>query len=140
MPCEAAVMSFAGTYNEEIIASRRDRSRRAFFWAKITSVLLMLTIAVTLRAEPELRRVLMDAGMDAVMRFANMQNGEDRRTAQANLPFPQAQAVQAPQSQLPRSTVKVNRPAPQLDPGLSSPISPEMQQLYRQIQQIRVQP
>ncbi len=133
-------MSFAGTSQEEIITSRRDRSRRAFFWAKITSVVLILTIAVTLRAEPDLRRLLMGAGMNAVMRFANINHGEDPAALPAGLPFPQAQAAQAEQSQLPRSKVKVNRPAPRLDPGTSSPILPQMQQLYRQLRQIRIQP
>ncbi len=133
-------MSFAGTYHEEVIASRRDRSRRAFFWAKVTSIALMLTIAVALRAEPELRRVLMGAGMEAVQSFAGPQReGEFLAHASAQ-PFLQSQTSEPEQSHLPRSRVKVNRPEPLLEPSASSPISTDMQQLYRQLQQIRTQP
>lgn len=60
-------MSFEETYQAEVLQSRRTRSQRAHFWAKITGFALMLTIAVTLRSEPEFRMAIIEAGMAGVM-------------------------------------------------------------------------
>ncbi len=99
-------MSFKETYRNEVLQSRRDRSRRAFFWARITGLVLLLTIGATLRSDPELGRALAVAGMDAVMDIAG-----------------NTQAAQMPQrgpdqTAMPKSVVKVNRfgsPAPASD-------------------------
>lgn len=129
-------MSFAGTYHEEVLASRRDRSRRAFFWAKVTSILLMLTIAVTLRVEPDLRRLILTAGTDAIMRGA----GANETSDVADLPGRQVAAPSAQGSSLPRSRIKVNRPAPspQSDTGFGSPV--DIRQLSSQLQQMQLNP
>jgi len=62
-------MSFAETYKHEILQSRRDRSRRSMFWARILGLVLMLTIGAILRSEPQLRQGLMDAGIEAVLKL-----------------------------------------------------------------------
>lgn len=59
-------MSFAETYNHEVIETRRIRAQRARFWAKLISLLLMITIAAVLRSEPQLRSALMGAAVDGV--------------------------------------------------------------------------
>jgi hypothetical protein len=90
-------MDFKETYRTEVMQSRRDRSRRAFFWARFFGLALMLTIGATLRSEPELRKALASAGMDAVMAVA----GRTQNSQTAAL---------APQSaSLPKSHFKVNR-------------------------------
>lgn len=60
-------MSFADTYGQEVIESRRIRSERARFWAKLVGFALMLLVAVTLRSEPELRSALVSAGVERLM-------------------------------------------------------------------------
>ena len=85
------------SYRHEVLQSRRDRSRRAFFWARIFGLALMLTIGATLRSEPELRSALARAGMDAIK-------------ATINQTQPAQTAALAPiNSSLPKSRVKVNR-------------------------------
>ncbi|MBD3664228.1 hypothetical protein [Sulfitobacter aestuariivivens] len=74
-------MTLAYTYREQVRVSRQDRSRRAFFWAKVVSFVLMITVAATLRADPELRRVLINAGMDAVSRVMQV-SGQQSHIAQ----------------------------------------------------------
>lgn len=106
-------VSFKEIYRTEVLQSRRDRSRRAFFWARIMGLALMVTIGATLRSEPELRRALAGAGMDAVMQMA----GHQPPTVSV------AQADHDPN--LPTSRVKVNRigdPANMLDDAPSSQI------------------
>lgn len=125
-------MTFAGTYRDEVIASRRDRSRRAFFWAKVTSIVLMLTIAVTLRAEPDLRRLLMSAGMDAIAGFARIKAGNRAAALPVDVSTPDAQ-----QTLLPRSRIKVNRPAEPLVLTPSRPTSAEVDKVLNQIRQDR---
>ncbi|AXI41262.1 hypothetical protein [Sulfitobacter sp. SK011] len=106
-------MSFKETYRSEVLQSRRDRSRRAFFWGRILGLALMLTIGAILRSEPELRRALAGAGMDAIMAVAGARQA----------PQQVAQATQSPTS-LPKSRIKVNRFG---DPDDASPASPDAQ-------------
>lgn len=93
-------MSFQETYRSEVLQSRRHRSRRAHFWARFFGLILLLTVGATLRSEPELRRALAGAGMDAVMAVAGRV-----------VPGPQApQGAKVEQiSNLPTSRIKVNR-------------------------------
>lgn len=88
---------FSDIYRAEVMQSRRDRSRRAFFWARIVGLALMLTIGATLRSEPELRSALARAGMDGVMAVAG-RSQPDPRVAQIS-----------PSEKLPTSRIKVNR-------------------------------
>ncbi|MEW9920820.1 hypothetical protein AB2B41_14495 [Marimonas sp. MJW-29] len=60
-------MSFAETYSEEVIETRRIRAQRARFWARIVSLMLMITVAATLHSEPRLRAALMTAAINGVM-------------------------------------------------------------------------
>ena len=106
-------MSFADTYTHEVLQSRRDRSRRAFFWARIVGLVLMITIGATLRADPELRAVLMRAGMDGVSKMANLQGGTQPQFARQlqttqlqSAPFQTAPVG----SQRPKPRIKINRP------------------------------
>lgn len=99
-------MGFAETYHDAVVLSRRDRSRRAMFWARILGVVLMLTCAAILRAEPDLRRALTGAGMDAVTRLAGLQAAPERAEAPEALAAPVTPVTPAG---LPASTVKVNR-------------------------------
>lgn len=122
-------MSFEETYQAEVLQSRRTRSQRAHFWAKITGFVLMLTIGVTLRSEPEFRKAIIEAGMDGVMAVSG-------RTAsstvdQPKLPhLPQTLATSAPSGAAanatdpnnrvrarPRDAVPVNRFGTQLQNG-----------------------
>lgn len=106
-------MSFSDTYRHEVYLSRKDRSRRALFWAKVISFVLMVTIGATLRAEPELRRVLMDAGMDAVTSFANLNKPDTAGTVSASaardVSWGQNDDPTLAAPRVPVSGVKVNR-------------------------------
>lgn len=93
-------MDFRRTYHAEVLQSRRDRARRAIFWSRATGVLLMITVAATLRSEPELRRVLADAGINAMLKVTG-------RVAAPQL----ADASAVTSERMPVSQVKVNRPA-----------------------------
>lgn len=64
--CISSRMSFAETYSHEVIETRRIRAQRARFWAKLISLLLMITVAAVLRSEPQLRTALMSAAVDGV--------------------------------------------------------------------------
>ncbi len=102
-------MSFSETYHAEVLQSRRDRSRRAMFWARILGLVLVLTIGAILRSEPALRSALADVGMTAIMRVTG--NGASQQAATQAAPTTSA---------LPVSRVKVNRfgaaqPAPPQD-------------------------
>ncbi|APE42768.1 hypothetical protein BOO69_04510 [Sulfitobacter alexandrii] len=66
-------MEFAETYRQEVLRSRQDRARRALFWSRVLGLVLMLTVAAVLRAEPELRRALATAGTDAILAVAGRQ-------------------------------------------------------------------
>lgn len=70
-------MSFSDTYKEEVLQSRRTRSQRAGFWAKVVSFVLMIMVAATLRSEPELRQAVVAAGTDTVLKVT----GRDAQTA-----------------------------------------------------------
>jgi len=97
-------MRFREIYRTEVLQSRRDRSRRALFWSRVTGIALMLTIGAALRADPALRTALMNAGMNAMLRIADTQG-----TTQV----PKTQTAQASPTQgpLPVSRIKINRPA-----------------------------
>ncbi len=114
-------MGFSETYRHEVLQSRRDRSRRALFWSRILGIVLMLTIAAILRAEPDLRRALTTAGSDAILA---MMGRDATATPQASpaalLQGAENNAVQV--SSRPRDRVRVNRPTadatgPALDPA-----------------------
>jgi len=66
LPRSLLAMSFQDVYHNEVLVSRRTRSQRASFWAKILGVVLMIVIGATLRSEPQLRQALVTAGMDGV--------------------------------------------------------------------------
>ncbi len=68
-------MAFEDIYRSEVLQSRRDRSRRSLFWARVLGIMLMLTIGLTLRSEPDLRRALMEAGMNGIARIAGRDSG-----------------------------------------------------------------
>lgn len=96
-------MNFANTYSEEVLQSRRDRSRRAFFWARVLSFVLMITFAATLRADPKLRNLLMESGMDAIAAIARVRDPQPDLAALAASVKPEASTT------LPTSRIKVNR-------------------------------
>lgn len=75
MARQAEGMSFAETYAEERLESRRIRAERARFWAKCVSLILMLTVALALRSEPQLRQALMSAGVDGIAALAGQKPG-----------------------------------------------------------------
>lgn len=79
-------MSFSDTYGQEVIESRRIRSERARFWAKLVGILLMLLVAVTMRSEPELRTALVGGAVERIMAMRG-QGGPETGPA---LPFPAA--------------------------------------------------
>ncbi|MGC1495574.1 MAG: hypothetical protein WA790_07185 [Sulfitobacter sp.] len=90
-------ISLSEIYRHEVLQSRRDRSRRAFFWARVMGLVLMVTIGATLRSEPELRSAIARAGMDAIVAAS----GSTQPT--------QTAALAPDNSTLPKSRVKVNR-------------------------------
>ena len=118
-------MSFAETYRAEVLQSRRDRARKAFFWSRILSVVLMLNIALILRAEPELRRALIVSGMSLMSSVTGVVPAEAQSrdiafglgpvpgdaAAPALQPLPAVGPPEreAPLAHLPVSRVKVNR-------------------------------
>ncbi|MDD9719981.1 hypothetical protein PVW51_04725 [Sulfitobacter sp. PR48] len=114
-------MDFFETYRHEVLQSRRDRSRRALFWSRILGIVLMLTIAAILRAEPDLRRALTTAGSDAILAMMGRDAAATPQASPAVLPQgAENNAVQV--STRPRDRVKVNRPTagatgPALDPA-----------------------
>ena len=91
-------MEFSDTYRDQVLQSRKDRSRRAIFWSRIVGVVLMLTVGVILRSEPGLRADLANAGMDFI---ATVSGQQDVASA--------AEAPQINNRQL-QDRVKVNRP------------------------------
>ena len=110
-------MGFADTYREEVLQSRRIRSRRVLFWSRIVGLALVILIAAILRAEPDLRRALLTAGMNTAARVTGIGGEAGPTLAFAN---PQNASREAfpgispatnplPPSNLPRSQVKVNR-------------------------------
>ena len=118
-------MSFSETYRAEVLQSRRDRSRRAFFWSRILGLVLMITIAVALRTEPDLRRAISSAAMDGVARLAGLdrsggtdvqggtafaQNSRQGVLRPQASPFNPANPQPGAGARLPASKVKVNRP------------------------------
>lgn len=114
-------MGFSETYRHEVLQSRRDRSRRALFWSRILGIVLMLTIAAILQAEPDLRRALTTAGSDAILAMMGRDAAATPHASPAALPQgAENHAVQV--STRPRDRVKVNRPTtdatgPALDPA-----------------------
>lgn len=90
-------MAFADTYREQVVQSRQDRARKALFMSRIVGLMLMLLIGFVLRAEPDLRAALAEAGMNGIAKMT----GRD-------VPTQTASAAPA-ESALPRDRVKVNR-------------------------------
>jgi hypothetical protein len=122
-------MTFSETYREERLINRRARARTARILGRIIGFCLTACLLVALRTDPHLRALVEDTAL-AVM-------GSAHQTAAA--PDPQAEAIRAPgsakgsneaqmleqlgisgetpkpakvASQMPQSTVKVNRPTP----------------------------
>lgn len=107
-------MTFNDLYRDNVILSRRDRSRRALFWARITGLALMLCVGAILRSEPQLRQDLMVAGMDVIAGATGRHAKPAARTAPAVGPTDTAPilaaAPAAPEAvKRPRDRVKVNR-------------------------------
>ena len=101
-------MQFADTYQHEVMKSRQIRSQRAKFWARITGLVLMLTIGAILRSEPQLRQDLLRVGVDAVL----MVSGRDSQpTSLAEIETAQNQASQ----------IRVNRLIPSTGENDSMP-------------------
>ena len=97
-------MSFAETMTLEIRQSRRDRSRRALFCAKLMGICLVLLVGDILRTEPEFRAALMNNGINGMVQLMGREAPQSVEPQDAT---PQ-NARQSP-NVLPRSTVKVNR-------------------------------
>lgn len=109
-------MSFAETYSYERLETRRIRSQRARFWAKVVSLLLMLTLGAVFYTEPQLRQSLMQAGMQGVMTLT----GRNATPAQApdsgnvaNLQQLLQQAQGSTPAPAPEPGVRVNRYGPE---------------------------
>ena len=121
-------MTFCNTYAEEVLQSRRTRSQRAGFWAKVVSVLLAVTLIATFRSESELRQELTLAASDAVLKLTGrqaalsaaanqQQSGASVPAWQAKMRDTQSQMMQemhdggaSPQPDTARAnTIKVNR-------------------------------
>ncbi len=98
-------MRFAETYAHETLQSRKIRAQRAFFWARIVGLALMITIGATLRADPELRGVLMRVGMDVISKVADLQGTPTHQSASTR---PQQTSPRA--GNLPTARIKINRP------------------------------
>lgn len=114
-------MSFADIYNHQVFESRRTRSQRAQFWARVVSLALMLMVGVVLRTEPDLRRALAEAGMSAVMQVT----GRSTALAAAQDPAADPSTITRP-----KDRIKVNRPA--TDASLST--QSDTQGLANQVQ------
>ena len=108
------------TYLFELRKSRRIRSQRAMFWARITGVLLMILVAATFRIEPGLRIALTDTAVSGVLALTSTAvKSPDPLPAD---PFasgraaygdpdltPQDAAAHPEEASRPRDRVKVNR-------------------------------
>ncbi|WP_281991355.1 hypothetical protein [Sulfitobacter geojensis] len=124
-------MSFRDVYSNEVLESRRARSQRARFWGKVVSIVLMLTVAVTLRTEPQLRSALVSAAMAGAMQLTG-------RSVPATSPdFTAAfQAIPA-DTPLPasdtrvRDRIKINRPGSDAN---TAPQQVDVQALARDLQ------
>ncbi len=112
-------MDFKDIYADEVLEARRDRSKRARFWAKIVSLVLVLTVASTLRSEPQLRLALMSAGVDGISALRGssdsggpsfmktwMANAQSQAQRQNRIAEAQPEEVAPLRS---KHTVKVNR-------------------------------
>ena len=91
-------MSFAETYKHETLQSRRDRSRRAMFWARVLGLMLMLTIGAILRSEPQLRQDLMNAGINGILKLTKRDQ-------------PQIAGSPLPTNTQGNAVIRINRPA-----------------------------
>ncbi|MGC1503094.1 MAG: hypothetical protein WA782_03035 [Sulfitobacter sp.] len=127
-------MSFRDIYSNEVLESRRTRSQRARFWGKIVSILLMLTVAVTLRTEPQLRGALISAAMAGAMHVTG-------RSVPASSPdVPVAFAAPPHSSPEPvgntkiRDRIKVNRPGSSSAP-VHAPARVDVQSLMPEVQE-----
>lgn len=132
-------MSFREIYANEVLEQRRTRAQRARFWGKVVSLVLMLTIAVTLRTEPQLRRALISAAMAGAMQVT----GRSVPAATPDLPERFQDGFQAMSARTPapapapanstgiRDRIKVNRPGAALAP---TPAQIDMQAVAQELQ------
>ncbi len=112
-------MSFEETYQAEVLQSRRTRSQRALFWAKIVGFALMLTIGAVLRSEPQLRQAIMGLGMDAIKTASDTKS--PAQSAPSGVPIagtPDISQIGALLSQM-QGTQAAAPPAP--DPAVGKP-------------------
>lgn len=93
-------MSFADTYREEVVESRRARGRSARFFGRLIGFVLALGFMATMQTQPELRQELINVGMRGVGAVMGID-------VAANAENPQSVAPSA--SPLPRSRVPVTR-------------------------------
>ncbi|WP_386625464.1 hypothetical protein [Sulfitobacter geojensis] len=124
-------MSFRDIYSNEVLESRLARSQRARFWGKVVSIVLMLTVAVTLRTEPQLRSALVSAAMAGAMQVTG-------RSVPATSPDLTAAFQAVPANTPPpasgtrvRDRIKINRPGSGAD---AAPQQVDMQALARDLQ------
>lgn len=124
-------MSFRDVYSNEVLESRRARSQRARFWGKVVSIVLMLTVAVTLRTEPQLRGALVSAAMAGAMQLTG-------RSVPATSPnFTAAFQANPADTPLPasdtrvRDRIKINRPVSDAN---TAPQQVDVQALARDLQ------
>lgn len=156
-----AGMSFAETYSHELLETRRIRSQRARFWAKIVSFALMLTLGATFYSEPQLRQAIMQTGMQGVMSLS----GRSAAVPQTSVALPTDLAalqnqLQQDQTGAPQVStgIKVNRfgpdssarpvfrkvqpateaPAAQMAPNQGTDSTAMAQQLGRLLQKLQV--
>ncbi len=128
-------MSFREIYANEVLEQRRTRAQRARFWGKVVSLVLMLTIAVTLRTEPQLRRALISAAMAGAMQVT----GRSVPAATPDLPERFQDGFQAMSARTPapanstgiRDRIKVNRPGAALAP---TPAQIDMRAVAQELQ------
>jgi hypothetical protein len=124
-------MSFRDTYSNEVLESRRTRSQRARFWGKVVSIVLMVTVAVTLRTEPQLRSALVSAAMAGVMQVTGRSvpaSSPDFTTAFQAIPVATSAAEG---SKRVRDKIKINRPGSNVD---TVPRQVDMQAIARDLQ------
>ena len=87
-------MSFDETYHHEVLKSRRTRSDRARFWAKVVSFVLMITFAATLRSEPQLRNALVEGGTQVVLSLTGKTAAYQPQARQPQAAMPDMQQLQ----------------------------------------------
>ncbi|MEQ6248736.1 hypothetical protein ABMC89_07595 [Sulfitobacter sp. HNIBRBA3233] len=112
-------MSFAQTYREERLISRRSRARKAWIAGRIIGFGLALCFVALLRLDPAFRSAVEEVAISAVSAATGREPPQrDVEMAEAETHAPQAleqigigETVQSapPANALPQSRVKVNR-------------------------------